>query len=644
MNGLDPERVFGHARLVVSSGAHVEVVREAAAPGERRRYSKRFLAAPDGDFRPCTVRESRVLAHLARKGVRCIPAIAAPAEGLDDALQTFDAGVTLRDWSSVLRFERDGRPVRNVFADAAHWWALAQHALRALDALHVAGVVHLRVAPGNICVPLMRGASGGDAGSASVGAHFARLAFIDFALASCAEEPLSLPLPAPLTATGPRQSPRLARALDAARAGDSSALRALDWRCDLFAVAAVLRRHLLETEPRSDAGWTRARFERAAQLLDSMRQAHDREDAGKRPHAELMARCEDELRDDLVGSLMRGFAVTPDAPPAAPRVSRRIVFVESPPQAGAMPVPQARRERRRLPVGSTIAVGLSLVLAGMGLHLGERWQADRNRPEAASATTSSLPKDVAPAVQPKEALPAAPPANPPTAMAPSDAAPPPIVASTASRALGDHAARMQSDVAQVLAAAARSTRPGDDDKILQAARSMRAIVSPAGLPVQSRATARALNAQARAAWERQDLANALELQQRAFLANPNDPEVTGNLAFFYLKAEPPLPGHARDLALYALGVRGGTFPAGREEDWGTLAIASALEGRESDAMQALYVMFALGKDPERACRAAVLAMAQYGPAMTRPAEAMLSRVSRRGTASSAPSCARMYPR
>lgn len=173
---------------------------------------------------------------------------------------------------------------------------------------------------------------------------------------------------------------------------------------------------------------------------------------------------------------------------------------------------------------------------------------------------------------------------------------------------------------------------------------MRAIVAPAGLPTQSRATARALDAQARVASERQDVAGALELQQSAFRANPNDPEVTGNLANFYLIATPARPAHARELALYALGVRGEAFPAGREADWGTFAIASALEGRESDATQALYVMFVLSKNPERACRAAVLAMTRFGPAMTRPVEAMLARVGRRGTPSSAPSCARVYPR
>ena len=118
----------------------------------------------------------------------------------------------------------------------------------------------------------------------------------------------------------------------------------------------------------------------------------------------------------------------------------------------------------------------------------------------------------------------------------------------------------------------------------------------------------------------------------------NDPEVAGNLAFLYLKARPPGPAQARQVALYALAARGSSFPAGREADWGTFAVASALEGREADAAQALFVMFALSKNPERACRAAQLAMAQYGPAMTAPARAMLSRVRSRSSAAAAPSC------
>ena len=42
MKPADIERVFGRGRLQMVTGNHVEVFREEAAPGERRRYTKRF--------------------------------------------------------------------------------------------------------------------------------------------------------------------------------------------------------------------------------------------------------------------------------------------------------------------------------------------------------------------------------------------------------------------------------------------------------------------------------------------------------------------------------------------------------------------------------------------------------------------------
>ena len=41
------DRVFGRGRLKMATGEHVEVFREAVAPGERRRYTKRFLATDE---------------------------------------------------------------------------------------------------------------------------------------------------------------------------------------------------------------------------------------------------------------------------------------------------------------------------------------------------------------------------------------------------------------------------------------------------------------------------------------------------------------------------------------------------------------------------------------------------------------------
>ena len=94
------------------------------------------------------------------------------------------------------------------------------------------------------------------------------------------------------------------------------------------------------------------------------------------------------------------------------------------------------------------------------------------------------------------------------------------------------------------------------------------------------AEARRLNDEAiRAYWYRRNVAEAFELQMKAFGANPYDPEVAGNLAFLHLRVNPAQPEMARQLALHAIAVRGAQYPAGRLEDWNTYAVASALTGR-----------------------------------------------------------------
>src|SRR5436190_18910644 len=64
MSPADTDRVFGRGRLKMVTGEHVEVFREQALPGERRRYTKRFLSTTEGDFRHWTEREWHILARL----------------------------------------------------------------------------------------------------------------------------------------------------------------------------------------------------------------------------------------------------------------------------------------------------------------------------------------------------------------------------------------------------------------------------------------------------------------------------------------------------------------------------------------------------------------------------------------------------
>jgi hypothetical protein len=136
--------------------------------------------------------------------------------------------------------------------------------------------------------------------------------------------------------------------------------------------------------------------------------------------------------------------------------------------------------------------------------------------------------------------------------------------------------------------------------------------------------AQQLNAAARSEYARHgSTPEALMLQVRAFGANPLDAEVAGNLAFLLLRQKPAQAEAARQLALHALTLRGGQRPEGSIEDWATLAIASALSGRERDARNALLVTLALAPNLERQCKAALDVVALYGERLRAPVEAML---------------------
>ena len=119
------EQVFGRGRLKMATGDHVEVFREAIAPGERRRYTKRFLTTRDGDFGPWTEREWRILARLIGHGIRCVPDVVqfdGGAMGGARLVQTYDAGITIDQWGTLIPVMRRGESYRHVFEDCAHWW------------------------------------------------------------------------------------------------------------------------------------------------------------------------------------------------------------------------------------------------------------------------------------------------------------------------------------------------------------------------------------------------------------------------------------------------------------------------------------------------------------------------------------------
>lgn len=130
---------------------------------------------------------------------------------------------------------------------------------------------------------------------------------------------------------------------------------------------------------------------------------------------------------------------------------------------------------------------------------------------------------------------------------------------------------------------------------------------------------------------------AVELQLRAFAANPRDPDVAGFLAFLHLRTSPARPETARQLALHALAFSGSRRDT-RFEDWNTFAVASALTGRSADATRAYLLMLALSGDAERSCRAALRAQATFGDALRPSVDSLSQRIRRDGRGDEAPDC------
>jgi hypothetical protein len=203
------------------------------------------------------------------------------------------------------------------------------------------------------------------------------------------------------------------------------------------------------------------------------------------------------------------------------------------------------------------------------------------------------------------------------------------------------AMQTQGEIAAVLAAAARAQDPRAERDVIDAAQSVWVRDGGTAFATPSEAaTARRLNEQAmQAYWARRNIPEAFDLALKAFGANPNDPEVVGNLAFLHLRMTPSQPETARQLALHAIAVRGTKYRSGRLEDWNTYALASALTGHDIDARNAMYVTVALAGSVERNCKAGLSAMTNYGERVREPVEAMLYRIHAQGRANDSPYCA-----
>lgn len=181
-------------------------------------------------------------------------------------------------------------------------------------------------------------------------------------------------------------------------------------------------------------------------------------------------------------------------------------------------------------------------------------------------------------------------------------------------------------VQRVLNIADQADSASQDHEIRSAASAVRLAPDDPLLEIWVAANeARQLNEAAGVAFRRGALQEALNLQVKAFGANPLDPEIAGNLAFLQLRQRPSQVDTARQLALNALVMRDSRYLAGRTEDWTSFAIASALSGRDRDARNAWFVTVALAPSLERQCRAAINAYALYGERLRPSVEAMLYR-------------------
>jgi hypothetical protein len=218
--------------------------------------------------------------------------------------------VTVDQWATLLPVLRDGRMLRHVFEDCAHWWALAHHCLSALNEIHRLELVHLDIKGDNVCIPYAPAGFDPDSGEGGLRPVFAQFALIDFAFALVSREMLTTPLPIGWQKEYDYQSPRLLAALEAGRDGDLQATRELDWRCDMYSLAAMLKRYLPDAgDDRVGAtGWTPARYDAAKALILSIRGTHDAELSPRPPHAALMETTSAQLSGvELARSLERGW-------------------------------------------------------------------------------------------------------------------------------------------------------------------------------------------------------------------------------------------------------------------------------------------------------------------------------------------------
>ena len=319
MTPADIDRVFGRSRLKMVTGEHVEVFREEAQPGERRRYTKRFLCTTEGDFRHWTEREWRILARLVGHGIgprarrrEVRPRRRRQAGAGADLRRRGDCGplgdACCRSHATVAHCAMCSRIART----GGRW---RKHCLIALDAIHELRLVHLDLKADNVCVPLSPADFDPHVPGQVFRPLFGQIALIDFAFSLVAGDSLATALPIGHQADYEYQSPRLLRALEAGRLGDLLPTRQLDWRCDIFSLAAMLRRYLPQPGSGAAGAWTGRRHADAQALIDCLFRVHHGDATAQRPHRELIEIASTALREPgLAASLERGWRLADKVP------------------------------------------------------------------------------------------------------------------------------------------------------------------------------------------------------------------------------------------------------------------------------------------------------------------------------------------
>ena len=182
--------------------------------------------------------------------------------------------------------------------------------------IHQLQLVHLDIKGDNVCIPLGPASFDSDAPGERLHPLFGQLTLIDFAFALVSGEALTQPLPIGWQREYDYQSPRLLKALEEGRNGDLQLTRQLDWRCDMYSLAAMLKRYLPEegaVRQSATTGWAAERYDAAKSLILALREHHDRDAPQSHPHAALINTTGARLREkDLASSLASGWTLARD--------------------------------------------------------------------------------------------------------------------------------------------------------------------------------------------------------------------------------------------------------------------------------------------------------------------------------------------